>query len=154
VRFENAIAAVRFDPALPLWLLGGLGGLCLVVLAIAVARRARGTVWRLLAFAVLLLWLSGPRLVEETRETLPDIELLVIDQTASMSVGQRAQLTEAARARLESEARGLADLELRTITVPEGGSEGTRLFTAIDRALADIPRAPGRHRRRDGWADP
>jgi hypothetical protein len=141
VRFENAIAAVRFDPALPLWLLGGLGGLCLVVLAIAVARRARGTVWRLLAFAVLLLWLSGPRLVEETRETLPDIELLVIDQTASMSVGQRAQLTEAARARLESEARGLADLELRTITVPEGGSEGTRLFTAIDRALADIPRA-------------
>ncbi len=35
----------------------------------------------------------------------------------------------------------MPDLELRTVTVPESGSDGTRLFAAIDRALADIPRA-------------
>src|SRR6202043_3194940 len=34
-----------------------------------------------------------------------------------------------------------ADLELRTVVVPEQGSEGTKLFAGIDRALADIPRA-------------
>src|ERR1700722_14934165 len=141
MHLENAIAALRFDPVLPLWLLGALGALCLLALGVAGWRRARGTVWRFFAFAVLMLWLSGPRLVEETRETLPDIGLLVVDQTASMSVGDRARLTEEARAKLEAEARNVPDLELRTVVVPEQGSEGTRLFTAIDRALADIPRA-------------
>ncbi len=141
MHMEQAIAALRFQPALPLWLLVALGVLCMAVLAVSAWRRAPGTVWRGLAFAVLLLWLAGPRLVEETRQTLPDIGLLVIDQTASMSVGHRAQLAEAARQHIEQQAGGLHDLDLRTITVPEGGTEGTRLFTAIDRALADIPRA-------------
>jgi len=138
---EQAVAAIRFDPALPPWLLGVLGALCLAALALAAWRRARGTVLRGLAFALLLGWLANPRLVEETRDNLPDIGLLVIDQTASMSVGDRTRLANEARARIEAEARDIHDLELRTITVPEGGSEGTRLFAAIDRALADIPRA-------------
>ena len=77
--------------SLPLWLLGALAGLAALSLALAAWRRARGTVWRFFAFAALVLWLSGPRLVEETRETLPDIGLLVIDQSASMDVGERAR---------------------------------------------------------------
>ena len=140
MHMEQAIAAIRFVPALPWTLFGGLAGLCALALALAIWRRAPGTVWRGFAFAVLLIWLSGPRLVEETRETLPDIGLLVVDQTASMNVGARASLTEQARQHIEAEAGGLRDLELRSITVPESGTEGTRLFAAIDRALADIPR--------------
>ncbi len=141
MRLEQAIAAMRFDPVLPWWLLAGLAGLCLVALGLAVWSRARGVVWRFFAFAVLLLWLTGPRLVEETRETLPDIALLVVDQSASMAVGGRAAMAVAAQARIEGLARDLPDLELRTLVVPEQGSEGTQLFGAIDRALADIPRA-------------
>ncbi len=138
---EEAIAALRFEPLLPIWLIASLGTLALLVVALAAARRARGAVWRLAAFAVLLLWLAGPRLVQETRDTLPDIGLLVVDQTASMQVGERARLAEAARASISQQAARLPDLELRTITVPEGGDSGTRLFAAIDRALADIPRS-------------
>jgi hypothetical protein len=141
MHLDQAIAAIRFDPTLPLALLGVLGAACLLVLALAAWRRARGTVWRLLAFAVLLLWLSGPRLVEETRETLPDIALLVVDQTASMAVGNRTALAAAAQARITAEMRAFPDLELRTVVVPEQGTDGTRLFAAVDRALADIPRA-------------
>ena len=141
MHMEQAIAAVRFEPALPLWLLLVLGGVCALALVAAAARRARGVLWRAAAFAVLLGWLAGPRLVEESRQILPDIGLLVIDQTAGMSIGDRTKLAEAARQKIEAQAHGLHDLELRTITVPEGGSEGNRLFTAIDRALADIPRA-------------
>jgi len=141
MHMEQAIAALRFEPVLPLWLLVGLGVLCLLAVAAAAVRRARGVVIRAALFAVLIAWLAGPRLVEETRQTLPDIALLVIDQTASMSVGERTRLAEAARQKIEAQTRGLHDLDLRTITVPEGGSEGNRLFTAIDRALADIPRA-------------
>jgi hypothetical protein len=141
MRPEEVIAALRFEPLLPLWLIASLGALALLVVAIAAVRRARGTVWRLAAFAVLLLWLAGPRLVQETRENLADIGLLVVDHSASMQVGERARLAEAARAAISQQASKLPDLELRTVTVPESGDSGTRLFAAIERALADIPRS-------------
>ena len=88
-----------------------------------------------------MLWLAGPRLVQETRDNLPDIGLLAVDHSASMQVGERARFAEAARAEISRQAAKLPDLELRTITVPESGDSGTRLFAAIERALADIPRA-------------
>src|SRR5271166_3162081 len=141
MRPEEVIAALRFEPLLPLWLIAALGVLALLMVALAAFRRARGTLWRLAGFAVLLLWLAGPRLVQESRDNLPDIGLLVVDQTASMQVGERTRLAEAARAALTQQAAKLPDLELRTVTVPESGDAGTRLSGAIDRALADIPRS-------------
>ncbi|HYZ62356.1 MAG TPA: hypothetical protein VE650_07860 [Acetobacteraceae bacterium] len=141
MRPEQVIAAVRFDPLLPTWSLLTLAGLALLILALGAWRRARGTLLRLLAFTVLLLWLAGPRLVQETRQGLQDLGLLVVDQSASMQVGDRARLAEATRQSIESQAARLPDLDLRTITIPETGNNGTQLFAAIDRALADIPRA-------------
>ena len=141
MHLEQAIAALRFDPLLPVWLIVALGVLAALALAPAALRRARGTIWRLAAFAVILLWLSGPRLVQETRETLPDVGLLVVDQTASMQIGDRTRLAQATAAAIQAQAAKLLDLDLRTITVPEQGDAGTRLFSAIDQALADIPRS-------------
>ena len=141
MKLAQAYAAIRFDPSIPLWLLGALAVLCLLVLAPALLRRARGALWRTLAFAVLLLWLAGPRLVEETRNTLPDIGLIVVDKSDSMRIGDRAALRDAALARLTQQAARLPDLEMRTVVVPEAGRDGTALFAGIERALADIPRA-------------
>jgi hypothetical protein len=138
---SDVIAALRFEPLLPVWLIATLAGFALLMLVLAAVRRARGTVWRLAAFVILLLWLAGPRLVQESRDNLPDVGLLVVDQTASMQVGERARLAEAARATLTQQAGKLPDLELRTVTVAESGDAGTRLFSVIDRALADIPRS-------------
>jgi hypothetical protein len=141
MRPEQVIAAVRFDPLLPDWMLIALAVLSLAVVALGLWRRGKGTLLRLAAFAVLLLWLTGPRLVQETRESLRDIGLLVVDQSASMQVGDRARLADAARQSIEMQAAGVPDLELRTVTVPESGNAGTQLFAEIDRALADIPRS-------------
>src|SRR5271170_2217202 len=141
MHLEQAISALRFDPLLPVWLLVALGILALLALAPAFWRRARGVLWRLAGFAVILLWLSGPRLVQETRETLPDVGLLVVDQTASMQIGDRTRLASATAAAIQAQAAKLPDLELRTITVPERGDAGDRLFGAVDQALADIPRS-------------
>jgi hypothetical protein len=141
MRPEQVISAVRFDPLLPFWMLLTLGALSLLVVAVGVWRRGRGTLLRLAAFAVLLLWLTGPRLVQETRQSLKDIGLLVVDQTASMQVGDRARLTDLTRQSIEAQAAHQPDLELRTISVPESGNAGTRLFSEVDRALADIPRS-------------
>ena len=141
MRLEQAYAALRFDPAVPWWVLGALALVCVVAVGPALLRRARGGWWRVLAFAVLLAWLSGPRLVRETRDTLADIGLLVVDRSASMRIGGREALVERARAQLQAQAAGMRDLELRTIEVPETGHDGTQLFAAVNRALADIPRA-------------
>ena len=141
MHLEQAIAALRFSPLVPVWLLGLMGALCLLALIPAFWRRARGAALRAGGFAVLLLWLSGPLLVQESRETLPDIGLLVVDQTASMQIGERARLAEAARATIAEQAGRLPGLELRTVTAPEGGNTGTNLFAAIGHALADIPRS-------------
>jgi hypothetical protein len=141
MRLEQAFAAIRFAPTVPGWLLAAIAALCVLALVPALWRRARGVWLRVACFAVVLLWLAGPRLVRETREALPDIAVMVVDKTASMEVGNRAALRDAAAAKLTAEAARLPELDLRTVTVPEGGHDGTRLFTALDRALADIPRS-------------
>ncbi len=135
------LSALRLSPLLPLPLLLALAALCVLALALALWRRARGAWLRVLAFAVLLGWLAGPRLVRETRQALSDVALLVVDASASMGVGGRAAVAEAARASIAQQASRIPDLELRTVTVPETGHDGTRLFAAINAALADVPRA-------------
>ena len=137
----QTIAGIDFAPALPLWLLGAAALLAVLALVPAALRRARGIVWRGVSFALILLALANPRLVEETRETRPDIALLVVDQTDSTTIATRTAQIEAARREVEARAARLPELELRTIEVPEGGNQGTRLFAAIERALAEIPRA-------------
>jgi hypothetical protein len=150
---RQVLAGVDFAPVIPAWLLGLLAVVALAALApalirIAVAedgrRRpapARGALLRLAAFAALFLALLNPRLVEETRETRPDIALLLVDRSDSATLGPRAAQIEAARQQLEARAARLPELELRTVDVPEGGNQGTRLWTAMERALAEIPRA-------------
>jgi hypothetical protein len=141
MRLEQAFAALRFSPTIPVYLLAALAALCVLALAPAIWRRARGVWLRAACFALVLLWLAGPRLVRETREALPDIAVMVVDKTASMDVGNRAALRDAAAAKITADAARLPEMELRTVTVPESGHDGTRLFTALDRALADIPRS-------------
>jgi hypothetical protein len=138
---EQVIAALRFDPLLPVWLLAAIAAATALVCALALWRRAKGALLRILAFAMLLLWLAGPRLVRETREALPDIGLLVIDRTASMQVNDRAALTDAAQTAIRDEARQFPDLDLRTVTVEEKGDAGTLLFGEIERAEGEIPRS-------------
>ncbi len=140
-RLEQTIAALRFDPLLPDIVLLVLAVLAALVVGIGLWRRARGVLWRAALFALVLGWLANPRLVQETRETLPDIGLLVIDESASMRIDDRARLAVEARAAIEARAGRLPELELRTVVVPEAGSNGTRLFEAAERALSEIPRA-------------
>lgn len=137
-------SAFRFDlaPVLPLWLLGALAVLALLALAPAFLRGARGVWWRALAFTLLLGALAGPRLVEETRETRPDIALLLVDRSDSTrAAAGHAEAIEAARRGIEARIGRLRDVELRVAEIPEGGNQGTRGFAALDRALADIPAA-------------
>jgi hypothetical protein len=137
----QSIAGIDFAPVLPLWLLGATAVLALLALAPAAWRRARGIAWRAVSFALILLALANPRLVEETRDTRPDIALVVVDQSDSTTIATRSAQIDAARRELDTRLGRLPELEVRTVEVPEGGNQGTRLFAAMERALAEIPRA-------------
>ena len=124
---------------------------CVLALVPACWRRARGARCGRRPSPCCCWGSPGRGWSQETRETRPDIGLLVVDQTARQ-VGARARHVEAARAGIEARAAKLPDLELRTVEVPEGGNEGTRLFTAMERALGGNPARPaGRRRRPDRW---
>ncbi|MDI3305574.1 MAG: hypothetical protein QJR07_00605 [Acetobacteraceae bacterium] len=137
----QVLAGIDFAPVLPVWLIATLGVLALLALLPALWRRARGAPLRALVFSLLLLALGNPRLVNETREVRPDVALLVVDHSDSARIDRRAAGIEAARAAIEARAAKLPDLELRTVEVPEAGKQGTRLFSAMELALAEIPRA-------------
>lgn len=67
-------------------------------------------------------------------------------KSASNRVGDRAQQREEAVKRLKERLKDERDLELREVRAGAadaslaGGEEGTRLFQALDRALAETPR--------------
>ncbi|MEI6161690.1 MAG: hypothetical protein WCP77_17785, partial [Roseococcus sp.] len=133
----NTSLTFDFAPILPLWLLGGLAALCVLALLPAALRRARGVWWRAAGFALILGALTQPRIVEQTRETRPDIALLLVDRSDSTCVSStHAAAIEAARRNIEARLGRMRDVELRVVDIPEGGNQGTRAFAALERALA------------------
>ncbi len=143
----TALSSVAFAPLLPWPLLAGLAALAAAAVALAFLRRARGAWWRALGLAVALGALLNPALVEETREMLPDIAVVVVDDSPSQRVGARTAETEAALATLRERLSALPDLEVRVVRLSETSkakgaapASGTRLFAALREALADAPR--------------
>ncbi len=112
-----------------------------LVLAVAMYRRARGVGWRLAGLALLLGSLAGPQIVQQTTRPLPDVALLVLDRSPSMQIANRTVLAAAALENLQAQATKLPGLQLRVVAVPPADEGGTALFGSIGQALADIPAA-------------
>ena len=133
---------LSFAPLLPLLWLSILGAAGLVLVAVSAFARTRGWWLRGLALALLFASLSNPALRHEDREALNDIAVAVVDRSQSQLAGERMKQADAAEAELKSAASTLGNTELRVVTVLSGVNpqeNGTRLFTALNRALADIP---------------
>jgi hypothetical protein len=130
-----------FDPLIPLpWLLA-VGGVALLVAALVLFARARGSVFRALAIALAVLALANPSLTSEEREPLSTVVTVVVDKSASQEFGDRTAMTEAARAELKQRLDRFPNAEVRWVEAGSGSGEvdGTRLFTALSSALADVP---------------
>jgi hypothetical protein len=127
------------SPLIPPVLAYGLGALALAVAGFALVRGLKGWLWRALAALLLTGALLNPALVQETREPLSDVAVLITDDSASMHIGTRsdaaAQVAQAVRALAERDP--LLDL----IEVSGGASEdGTRLSRALQQGLSQAPR--------------
>ena len=134
--------AVSFAPLISWPVLAGLTVLALAVVGLGIGRGVPGGWLRLLVVLVLLAALADPRLVDEQRTALPDVALVMVDQTLSQTIGNRPAQTEAALAEVRTRLARLPNLEVRVerVTSPPGADEGTRLFAAIERVLVELPR--------------
>ncbi len=142
------VTDIAFAPLLPLWLLIPFAVLAAALLLYGFSRRAPGTLWRTVTLTALALALANPSIVRERREALPDVALVVVDQSASQSIGERQAQGDAALAQVLERLQRLGNVDIRTVTVDPVAAagenalpgSGTRLFGVISRALADVPR--------------
>ncbi|MCC6779399.1 MAG: hypothetical protein IT537_22695 [Hyphomicrobiales bacterium] len=132
---------VSFSPLVPAYVLWAATGVTCLVALLIVLGRSRGAIVRIIALALFLLALANPSLTREDREPLTSVAVVVVDKSPSQELGDRAKQTEAARAAVSERLGRLPNLEVRFVEAGEadGETDGTRLFTALSSALADVP---------------
>ena len=133
---------IIFDPLIPWPALIAVATVALATVLLAGVRGLSGWGLRALAGMMIIAALAGPVYQEEDRAPLTDIVVMLEDQSASQSLGDRPdQMAEAA----EEMARRItarSNTELRRVQIPDGeGDAGTELMTALTEALAEEPRA-------------
>ena len=135
---------IHFDPLLPeTWLMAAaIAALLLTGLSFYKAKSISAL--RIIVTAVFLLALFNPSLLEEEREPVKDIAVVVVDQSPSQDFGRRAQRTQAALDSVKAELETRDDLELRIVHAPQDKTldSETRIFETLNTALSDI--APDR----------
>ena len=138
--------SVAASPLLPWTVIIVFAALAALLLAYGAFRRARGTMWRLLAAALLVLILLDPSLVQEQRDPQKDVAVVVVDESPSMRIGDRRAYAQQALDAVTQRLETFKDLDVRVIHAgaPDANAPmadtGTQLYTALARALADVPR--------------
>ncbi|MCC5966318.1 MAG: hypothetical protein JJU24_09280 [Natronohydrobacter sp.] len=132
---------IVFAPLLDWPLIWAVAGIAALMVGLALWRGLRGWWLRGLAALALIAALTNPSLQTEDRDTLDDIALILVDDTASNRLGTRAEQTETALAHLETAIEGLGGIEARITRLPDGPrNQGTEINTALAAALSDLPR--------------
>jgi hypothetical protein len=133
---------VIFDPLLGWPFVWAAAALMAAMALLALWRGLPGWWLRGLAAVALLVALANPSLQNEEREPLSDIVLLVVDETASQRIADRAEQTAQAVADVTAAVAALPNTELRVVSVPDAeGDGGSLLMGALAEAMADEPRA-------------
>ena len=138
--------SLAFQPLLPWSAIIAFAAFAVAILLFGAFRRARGIAWRLLALAALMAILVEPSLVEEQRDPQRDVAAVVVDDSPSMRIGERRKYADEALAQITRQLQGLKNLDVRIIHAgaPDPNAAladtGTELYTALTRALSDVPR--------------
>lgn len=146
------MTSLSFAPLLPWAVIGAFSAFAVLLTAIALGKRATGAGWRGAALAIVIGALANPTLNTENRDLLTDVVAVVVDRSPSQRIGTRRERTDQTLRVVRERLQRLSNVEVRMIdagTTGVGSSdqadaigaapEGTRLFGALDLALADIP---------------
>ena len=132
---------IAFAPLVALQILWAVIAAVVLFALVLFASRSRGAAVRTLALALIVLALANPSFTREDRDPLTSIAVVVVDKSPSQNFGDRMAQTEAARAKVLDALHRIPGLEVRVIEAGEadGETDGTRLFTALNSTLADVP---------------
>ena len=134
----EALPGIGFDPLLPWVWVGVLTGLALVAALASAALRLRSAFPRALAALALGLALSGPQRVSEDRTPLPDTAVIIVDESESMTLGQRSATARQAAAALRESIAAEGPIDVVTSTLPPD-ARGSLLGPALSDALSSVP---------------
>jgi hypothetical protein len=132
---------IAFAPLVAAQILWAVIAAAVLFALVLFASRSRGAAVRTLALALIALALANPSFTREDRDPLTSIAVVVVDKSPSQNFGDRMAQTEAARAKILDALHRIPGLEVRVIEAGEadGETDGTRLFTALNSTLADVP---------------
>jgi hypothetical protein len=133
--------SIAFAPLVGTQILWAVIAAAVLFALVLFVSRSRGAAVRTLALALIVLAVANPSFTREDRDPLTSVAVVVVDKSPSQNFGDRAQQTEAARAKILDELHRIPGLEVRVIEAGEadGETDGTRLFTALNSTLADVP---------------
>ncbi len=129
--------SIHLAPLLPLSLTLTLAMAVILLLAASAIAFRRGLIGRGLVGAAFLMILLNPSLLEEQREPVKDTAVVVIDRSPSQNFGARMKTADQIMSAVRPQLEAMDDIHLRVIDASE--KRETRLFDALDRALADVP---------------
>ncbi|MEM1234855.1 MAG: hypothetical protein AAGH70_12090 [Pseudomonadota bacterium] len=133
---------IIFDPLLPWPALWVALAVAAVLIAFGAYRGLAGWWLRGLAVLALVAAVANPALQREERDTLSDIVLAIVDETASQGLSDRAEQTADALADLERQVAARPSTELRVTRLADGeGDTGSAIMAAVAEALAEAPTA-------------
>jgi hypothetical protein len=134
--------SIDFAPVLPAPLFWGAVAIAIALVGYLLVRRSRGAVLRAAALAALIAALANPTLREEQRESLANVAIVIVDESASQTLGDRKAQTAAVKADLEAKLGKIPNLTVKWVPASRPGdttSPGTHLFGDLNKALADTP---------------
>ena len=115
-----------------------LGALLLAAAFSIYKRRSRGTLRALFALLFALV-ISNPTISIKDTKPLTNIVAVVVDRSASQTLSIRTAQTDHLVADIKKRIGSLGSFETRFVDVTDKNDDGTRLFTPLRDAFADVP---------------
>ena len=132
--------SVIFSPLLPLPVIGLAALVVVLFTAIALMRGLSGWALRGLGALLVVGALVQPMYQSEDRTPLKDIVVLLIDQSASQTLLDRARITENRTAEIEAALVARPNTQVHRIEVNDGPDDtGSLLMTALSEQLSKLP---------------
>ena len=133
-----------FQPLLPWPFIAALALVAILLSTLGFWRGVRGAAFRTAALAALCLAVANPVFFQEEREPLSTIVGVVVDRSQSQDNAGRRAMTDEALSTLKQRLAKFPQIEARIVEAADDENTetpSTKLFTALQTALADVPPA-------------
>lgn len=131
-------SSIIFDPLIPIWLIIAISTLAILLTLFGEWRGLKSAIFRAIAIFMVTGALLNPQKLLEERTPLPDIALLVIDNSESMNINDRRSARDKIVAALRARLGDIPNLDVVTTDVPPS-PDGTLVMAQIEEGLGQIP---------------